>query len=716
MCGFAGIFSPRERKPMSPRVLGAMTDVLAHRGPDDEGVHIEPGVALGFRRLSIVDLAGGHQPLSNEDGSIWLVFNGEIYNHETLRRELVAQGHRFRSRSDSEVIVHAYEQWGHRCAAKLRGIFAFAIWDRNERALWLVRDQSGIKPLYLTRIAGEIRFASEIKALLVDPAMHREIDPLGYVSADVVEPDFEPTALVGIEQLGAGRALRIDAQGETITRYWRYAPSCALEPVDGDALVERLRKTLEDVVGMQLMADVPIGAYLSGGVDSACVVAAAISHGNTQLRTFTSASEGSEDARFAHGLAQRWDLPCTLIDLLPRSGLSDLIRTIAWMAEGEFDSGYLGRYLLSRSAREQGIKVILTGQGIDEILTGYSPSYSEYEHARRTQALWGARSPMYRGLPPFGERLTQAWARRVGGDQCDAQVIADSLVADHASLSRGLLRFEDRMGMANSVEVRVPLLDHELLEMLAAVPHPSRATCFDNKRVLREAASAWIPPEVANRPKHRFNSSTLPLSKLVLTGGDEGLRDLLRPEEIERRGYFEPRQCEQMAAHNQFFALDHVFIIQLMDELFVSHFPTDSAAFANPLIEVFTSADLAPWQAKTGVEADDVLALNPAVFGVVTTARLDLDTLTLPPAEVSDAVFSQADRATVPLNPNCLVVLAEIDGRRSCEEIYAALQDALSREDLFDELARLVHEGVLMHRTASDKNPAESLRSNRLSH
>ena len=226
-----------------------------------------PEFALGFRRLSIVDLAGGHQPLSNEDGSIWLVFNGEIYNHETLRRELVAQGHRFRSRSDSEVIVHAYEQWGHRCAAKLRGIFAFAIWDRNERALWLVRDHSGIKPLYLTRIAGEVRFASEIKALLVDPGMHREIDPLGYVSADVVEPDFEPTALVGVEQLGAGRALRVDAQGETITRYWRYVPSCALEPIDGDALVERLRKTLEDVVGMQLMADVPIGAYLSGGVD-----------------------------------------------------------------------------------------------------------------------------------------------------------------------------------------------------------------------------------------------------------------------------------------------------------------------------------------------------------------------------------------------------------------------------------------------------------------
>jgi hypothetical protein len=204
--------------------------------------------------------------------------------------------------------------------------------------------------------------------------------------------------------------------------------------------------------------------------------------------------------------------------------------------------------------------------------------------------------------------------------------------------------------------------------------------------------------------------------KLVLTVGDEGLRDLLRPEEIERRGYFEPRQCEQLAAHNQFFALDHVFIIQLMDELFVSHFPTDSAAFASPLIEVLTSTDLAPWRAKPGVEAEDVLALNPAVFGVVTTVRLDLDTLTLPPAEVSDAVFSQADRATVALNPNCLVVLAEIDGRRSCEEIYAALQDALSREDLFDELARLVHEGVLMHRTASDKNPAESLRSNRVSH
>jgi asparagine synthase (glutamine-hydrolysing) len=694
VCGFAGIVSPRDRQPIAPQSVRAMTSVMAHRGPDDEAFHSEPGVALGFRRLSIIDLAGGSQPLSNEDGSIWLVFNGEIYNHEILRNELVAHGHRFRSRCDSEVIVHAYEQWGHRCASRLRGIFAFAIWDRNTRALWLVRDHSGIKPLYLTRVAGQIRFASEIKALMVDPEVRREIDPLGYVGPGVIDPDFEPTPFVGIAQIGAARALRIDADGERVERYWHYAPSCALDTADGPSLVEEVRLTIDEVIKMQLMADVPVGAYLSGGIDSSAVVAAAIQHGASGIHTFTSADPASDDALFANQLAENWRIPCTFVDVAPRTGISELIRTVAWMAEGEFDGGYLARYMLAHAARADGIKVILTGQGIDEILTGYSPDFNSYLTTCRAKAMWGGRVPTYRGFPPFGERLTESWAQTSGGLNHDARLVADALVADHGSLSRGLLRFEDRMGMANGVEVRVPLLDHRLLELLAAIPHSSRAIWLSNKRILREAVRPWLPEAVVDRPKHRFNSSMVPLSRLVLVNGDDHLRSLLSRSDIARRGYFDPDHCEALLAANHFFAMDHVFIIQLLDEMFVSRFPTDPAAFITPRYEVRSGTDRKLGCELCELSLSDVVQLNPNVFGASVTTQLDLEHLTLPPPRIAEVLFSQV-RAPVPVSPSCLTLLAEIDGKRSGEDIYVRLNGQVSRDDLLSELTRLLREGVI---------------------
>ena len=308
--------------------------------------------------------------------------------------------------------------------------------------------------------------------------------------------------------------------------------------------------------------------------------------------------------------------------------------------------------------------------------------------------MWGGRVPTYRGFPPFGDRLMETRPQMFGGLNGDARLVADALVADHGSLSRGLLRFEDRMGMANGVEVRVPLLDHRLLELLAAIPHSSRANWLGNKRILREAVRPWLPEAVVERPKHRFNSSLVPLSRLVLVHGDDHLRSLLSRSDLERRGYFDPDHCEALLAANHFFEMDHVFIIQLLDEMFVSRFPTDPAAFVTPKYEVRSGTDPKLGRELCELSLNDILQLNPNVFGASVTTRLDLEDLTLPPPRIAEVVFSQA-RASVPVSPSCLTLLAEIDGTRSGEDIYVRLNGQVSRGDLLSELTRLLDEGVI---------------------
>jgi asparagine synthase (glutamine-hydrolysing) len=560
--------------------MEAMLSTLVHRGPDGNRTHVEPGVGLGFCRLAIIDLAGGMQPLSNEDGSVQLVFNGEIYNYRALRQELVNRGHTFRTQTDSETIVHAYEEWGAACPERLRGIFAFAVFDRRRRRLLLARDRSGIKPLYLMRQQGELRFASEAKALLADPTVRRRIDVVGCFARHQVEPEFEPTPFASVVQLGPGCTLEVTPEGETHRRYWRYAPSERHEAKRGGpreaALVREFRELLEEAVQSQVMSDVPIGAYLSGGVDSAAIIAGMRRAGVEGIRSYTTVFDdpSSEDPAYSALAARALGTDARFIRCPVSPETLSLLPFIAWMAEGDFDLGFLSRFLLAHAARQDGVKVILTGQGIDEILTGYFPDFDAFEKTSRMADFARQTHGLSRDELTNVLRTERAMAEPPA---TAAARTARHLRDQHARLSNYLLRFEDRMGMAAGVEVRVPMLDHPLLELCGRIPHASRPRMFSGKHLLRQAVRGWLPRAIAERRKYAFNSGALPITQVLSTLEStrprnerlEQLRRLLSPKAIREKGYFEEERVEELVERNSFRALDGVLIVQLLDELYV---------------------------------------------------------------------------------------------------------------------------------------------------
>jgi asparagine synthase (glutamine-hydrolysing) len=683
-----------------------MVATIAHRGPDDEALHCEPGAALGFRRLSIVDLEGGRQPLCNEDETVWLVFNGEIYNHDALRADLTRLGHRFRSRSDSEVIVHAYEEWGEACAERLRGIFAFAIWDRTRRRLFLGRDHSGIKPLYFAWAGDDFLFASEAKAILASGKIERRLDVIGASRLSMSEDDIQATPFAGVSQLGPGRSLLVDARGQTSRRYWQYRPADEIGPARAADVIEAFRERLVETVGMQMVADVPVAAYLSGGLDSAAIVACAHRIGH-RLRSYTTASRDFEDERYTRLLLDHLGMEGKLVEHALPEDLTDVVRTVAWMAEGPFDLGFVARYCLSRAVREDGVKVILTGQGIDEILTGYFPNTASFVRGVRRRAVWNGVPFWWQG-PVFGDRVMEEILARRAPEAPrglpDVPLVARELAWWHGTLHGYLLRFEDRMGMANGVEVRVPFLDHELLELVACIPDPLRRELFSEKRLLREAARPWLPQAIADRPKESgFNASLTPLSRMALARGGT-LARLLEREEIERRGYFEWDHCATRRDANDFQALDAILIVQLLDDLFVSSFPATSFHAPLPIeLRCFDSSvasGIEPMDEASTYRANDVPRLHVDVIGFELRVAAGAQSI----AEDDDhrVVFAQGTaRGTRPLtiSADLLHILRLVDGRRTCEEIHAALREIAELElsDLLAALSTLRAQGALAY-------------------
>jgi asparagine synthase (glutamine-hydrolysing) len=621
VCGFAGAASPRSLRVAARGEIEAMLAAIAHRGPDDEGIDVQPGFAVGFRRLAIMDVEHGRQPMSTSDGALQLVCNGEIYNHEELRQTLASRGHRLRTRSDSEVVLHAYREWGGACASLLRGIFAFAVWDASRRTLFLCRDRSGIKPCFLRVHGDEIFFASEAKALLAHPGAERRLDLLGCFAS--AEPDalLEASPFRGIAQLGAGCSLTFTAEGRVQPeRYWTYAPTLDLGEDDGGGDdVAQFRDELARVVPMQLMADVPLGAYLSGGLDSSVVAALARAHA-PDLTTFTSVCAGSEDPWFAYVLSRAAGLRgARFVRFAPEEILEEIPR-VAWGAEGAFDLGFVARYQAAAAARRQGLKVLLSGQGADELMGGYARSYPAFEASARRTA-YAARL------------LDDGWASIASALRDGVGVTAHDLVAhlerEHAALSHYLLRFEDRMGMLAGIEVRVPFLDHRLVEICAGIAGARRRRLFDDKHLLREAARGLIPEAVRLRTKLAFNAHLPPITQvLAAAAGDNAAAELLTDAAIHAKGYFEPRQVGRLRASGNYHALDAVLIVQLLDELFVTRF--DPARFAGGLIpsrEITVDASWMPAEAillsaRKGPSARDKPWLVPSVthFGLLESA------------------------------------------------------------------------------------------------
>src|SRR5262245_30081441 len=371
MCGIAGIVR-WDRRPVLEHEIRGMCDAMVHRGPDDEGIYLADGVALGMRRLSIIDLDNGHQPISNEDGSVWIVFNGEIYNYKQLSDLLESRGHQLRTSSDTETIVHLYEDFGARCVEHLRGMFAFAIWDSRQRRILLARDRLGIKPLYYAARNGELVFASELKPLLHYDGADRSLswEAVGHLFTFMATPP-DQSIVRGISKLEPARvAIATANHPPKIQRYW----DVAFEPDEGaseDVLVERLRERLHDAVIAHQISDVPVGAFLSGGIDSSAVVALMAKPAAGRLKTF---SIGFAEAGFdelAHARAVAAQFGTDHYDLVLRPDVVQTVEDLTWYLDEPFgDTSAIPTYMVSKLASEH-VKVVLSGDGGDELFAGY---------------------------------------------------------------------------------------------------------------------------------------------------------------------------------------------------------------------------------------------------------------------------------------------------------------------------------------------------------
>jgi len=555
MCGIVGWYSSQEVQDARV-LLKRMLSALAHRGPDDEGLYFQGPIALGIRRLSIIDVQGGHQPISNEDRTIWVGLNGEIYNFQELRRELEAEGHVFATRTDTEVIVHAYEEWSDDCIRHLNGIFGLVIWDSLRCRLLMARDHFGVKPLYYFDDGKRLIWASEIKAILVDSSIPRKVDLEAldlYLTLRFVPSPW--TMFDRIRKLPPGHVLIKDATGCKVTRYFtaEIAINHKLSERDWIAL---LQERLETAVRRQMMSDVPIGALLSGGIDSGVVVAIMSKLIDHPVRTFTVGFEGSheinelEEARKTAALLEtaHEDILLTCLDC------RQLLEKAIWhLDEPIANDSALAMYAVCELARKH-VKVVLTGQGADEPFAGYTRHLGERysglfrllprplrQHLVRplVDSLLGLdrlkRAARSLGIEDVSERFAQVYAVfsssmkaalwRPGmvnpndsgrvrgvieywrqGIESLNSMIQMSYVDARLSLSDELLMYGDKMSMAASIEARVPVLDLDYMQAVESLPASMRIRGLTQKYIHKKVVAKWLPPEIINRRKHGFST------------------------------------------------------------------------------------------------------------------------------------------------------------------------------------------------------------------
>ncbi|MCB1876797.1 MAG: amidotransferase 1, exosortase A system-associated [Chromatiales bacterium] len=606
MCGIVGIFDTRGGPEPNRALLEKMNQTQFHRGPDEGGVHLEPSVGLGHRRLSIIDLASGQQPLYNEDHSVVIVFNGEIYNFAELAEELKAAGHTFRTHSDTEVIVHGWEEWGEACVERLRGMFAFAIWDRNRKTLFLARDRLGIKPLYYALLDnGTLLFGSELKALLAHPDLPREIEPhaiedyfgLGYVP----EPK---TILRHARKLPPGYTLAVKLGEGRVgepRQYWDvpFEPLPAMELREAqEELITRLR----EAVRIRMIAEVPLGAFLSGGVDSSAVVAMMAMESADPVNT-CSISFGDpkfNEAQFAAKVADHYRTDHRVEEVDPND--FDLIDRLATLYDEPFaDSSAMPTYRVCELARKK-VTVALSGDGGDENLAGYRRyRWHTYEERMRSFLPLGLRRPLFGTLgrvypkadwapKVFRAKSTfQALARdtvegyfhsvSILGDELRARLFsddfrkqlagyrADEVLRAHAEraptdhplslvqyvdmktyLVGDILTKVDRASMAHALEVRVPILDHKLMEWMSGLPPEMKLAGREGKYLFKRALEPYLPHDVLYRPKMGFS---VPLANWFRGPLRERVREAVLGETLAATGIFDRRFLQTLVDQHQ---------------------------------------------------------------------------------------------------------------------------------------------------------------------
>src|SRR2546423_5670833 len=648
MCGIAGFVNQRSAGPARgpeecAAVLDRMCRVIAHRGPDDQGVMVTgDGVALGMRRLSIIDLAGGHQPLSGCDGSATIVFNGEVYNFRELRRELEARGHRFKTHSDTEAIVHAFEEYGEACVERLRGMFAFAIWDERTRRLFVARDRAGKKPLYYTTTPrGAFVFGSELKSLLEYDGVGRETNAealdayltLGYVP--------EPLGIFrGVHKLPPGHHLTFADGRVTVKSYWdfRYEPTG--EARREEEYVEELRELLDEAVRIRLVADVPLGAFLSGGVDSSTVVGLIARHTDRPVKTFSIGfhEDSYNELKYARLAAERFGTEHTEFIVTP--DICDIVDELVWHFDEPFaDSSAIPTYMVSKLAREH-VKVALSGDGGDELFAGYTRYVTDTKRsgfARLPRFLRrGVMQPLSARLPhgargrnylhnialdpveryldsvsvftELNRRLlyTKDFRRQLSGDDLAARRFRDYAASVHTDealdkllyidsktyLPGDILTKVDRMSMAASLEARVPLLDQKLIDFVCArIPAGMKMKGLNTKYIFKQAVRDLVPAEILNRPKQGFG---VPIDQWINQQLRARVRETLTEQRTKRRAYFNPAYVKLLLDEHERGRRDHatelwaLFMLELWHRRFIDQEPTKIAS------EILLNIELRP--------------------------------------------------------------------------------------------------------------------------
>jgi asparagine synthase (glutamine-hydrolysing) len=590
MCGITGVVYRDRERPVSRSEVEAMCRTLVHRGPDDEGFFIENNVGLAMRRLTVIDLVTGRQPISNEDGRLWIVFNGEIYNFPALREELERRGHRFTTHTDTETIVHAYEEYGEDCVSRLNGMFAFAVWDRREQTLFLARDHLGIKPLYYFVDEQGLLFGSELKALLANRHVPRRIDLQAldaYLTFEYVPAPL--TIFDGVRKLPPGHTLRWAGGRAEARQYWHLRPR---RNEAGEAeLCEELRELVRDAVRMQLVSDVPLGAFLSGGVDSSVVVSMMSELLDRPVKTF---SIGFDDPSYnelawARIVAERFATDHRERTIRPDvvGMVQDLLR---FLDEPLADTSVFPTYLVSRLARQE-VTVVLSGDGGDELFAGYDWYVADRvdrwygrlpARLRRSTLPWlvGRVPPASRkkglvnkvkrfvegaALPDSLQHfrwnlfLTAARKSRLYGESLRAAVDHERTLdrfrgyleqaqdsdrlwqqqfADIKTfLVDDILVKVDRMSMANSLEARVPLLDRRIVEFAAGLPPRLRLSGLRTKYILKRSMAERIPPAILRRRKEGFS---VPIKNWLKHELRPLMEEVLSPARLRREGLFEP--------------------------------------------------------------------------------------------------------------------------------------------------------------------------------
>jgi asparagine synthase (glutamine-hydrolysing) len=613
MCGISGVLEFGRDARANAASLREMCRVITHRGPDDEGFYTDGAVGIGMRRLSIVDVAGGHQPISNEDGTLYIVFNGEIYNHLALREQLIARGHRYNTHSDTETVIHLFEEYGAECVQHLRGMFAFAIWNRNTKTLFIARDRLGIKPLYYKLTPERLLFGSEIKAVFahgsVGPKFNRAALPeylaFGYLSG-------EESFYAGIRKLLPGHTMMIGLDGKAEIRpYWDLDASTPHESRDENYYIQSYRELLEGAVQSHLMSDVPLGVFLSGGVDSSAVAALMTKLRREPVETFSVGytEQLYSELPYAHAVSDHIHSQHHEVLVSEREFFAALPHLIWHEDEPIVWPSSVSLYFVARLARER-VTVVLTGEGADETLAGYTRYAFTLKNAALDRAYRGVvPAALRRGLrnlvanssllgatlrrklehtflakdgnswasfyfdnffSAFGEAeqrglLTSEFAREAAPstayenviaywDHSSGEMLQRLLYTDIKTYLVELLMKQDNMSMAASIESRVPFLDHVLVEFATRIPREVQIQGLAGKQILKKAVEDLLPHSILYRPKLGFPT---PWSGWLAGPRLETIREMLSEPRSLERGYFRREAIEKLFHEHRAKHRDH---------------------------------------------------------------------------------------------------------------------------------------------------------------